>query len=55
MPPSAADHDALGEQALARRDDPADNVLKMELALIERQNAGVPDTAGLERSRARGD
>jgi hypothetical protein len=35
-PPSAADHDALGEQALARRDDLADNVLQTELALIER-------------------
>src|ERR1700722_12596162 len=53
MPPSAADDDALGEQALARRDDLADNVLEMELALIERQNAGVPDAAGLQRSEVR--
>src|ERR1700722_11249537 len=53
MPPSTADHDALGEQALARRDDLADNVLQTELALIERQNAGVPAAAGLQRSEVR--
>src|SRR5580693_1617192 len=53
MPPSTADHDALGEQALARRDDLADNVLQTELALIERKNAGVPDAAGLQRSEVR--
>src|SRR3984885_892002 len=53
MPPSAADHDALGEQALARRNDLAEDVLQTELALIERQNAGVPDAAGLQRSEIR--
>src|ERR1700722_16303409 len=50
MPPSAADHNALGEQALASRDDLAENVLQRKLALFERQNAGVSDAAGLERS-----
>ena len=51
MPPAAADHDAFGEQALARRKDLADNVLQWKLALFERQDAGVPDAAGLQRSK----
>src|SRR6202453_5233301 len=50
MPPSAADDDALGEQALARRDDLAENVLERKLALFERQDAGVSDTAWLQRA-----
>jgi hypothetical protein len=47
VPPSAADHDALGKQTLARRDDLADNVLQRKLALFERPGLSVPSSGRL--------